>query len=1033
MFTHLQVASGFSFRYGTALPERLVAAAAELGMGALALTDRASLSGAVRFMKAAEAAGVKPIIGAQLGPVTVLAEPGGWGELCRAVSAGQVPVGSRHLVVLLSTLDQAELRRWQWLVPAENLRIAVTDHLVAGEGPGSSRHAARMLAFADRQRVPAVLTNAVRMVAKAEAPTADVLDSVRRLIPLSAIKRGNAEGYLKSPEAMAALAQKVSVAAGRADGRQLVDTTNALGERLALTGADIGMGITSLPEYRFIEASEADPRAELRARCEQGIRERFGVETPELRARLEDELRVIAGFDFERYFLTVGDVVRMVKARGIRVAARGSGAGSLVNYLLWISGVDPLRNGLVFERFLNPLRRKMPDIDIDVESARRLEVYDMIRERFGAERVACVGMVETYRVRHAIRDVGKALSLPANEVDVLAKAFPHIRAARARDALRELPELRKIGIDERRMGVLLNLVESLDGLPRHLAMHPCGVLIADATLGERTPLLPSPEGYPVSHFDKDDVDDLAMLKLDVLGVRMQSAIAHATELIKGQGAPDVDQLSPFTDPATYALIQRCDTIGCFQIESPGQRELIGKFQPDCFEDLIVDISLFRPGPVKADMVVPFLNARLGWNPPAYLHPSLKPVLAQTSGVVVYHEQVIQVFSVVTGCSLAEGEQARRALANPDQTGPTRQWFMTAAASRGYPQPVAEQIWQTLASFASFGFCKAHAAAFALPTYQSAWLKAHYPAEFFAGILTHDPGMYPKRLLLHHARLSGVPIRGVDVNQSKDVYTTEPVAGGGTAIRIPLTEVANISTSEVERIIAGQPYASLTDFHKRAQVSAPVLEALVLIGAFDSLYAAPSRRDLLLAAADLQRATPRQLTTTQLALELDDAVEDIRPSGLPPFAIEEQVAAELDYLGMDVTRHVLTERLEYLEGIGVTFAKDLLARSASASGRKEVLVAGVKVATQTPPVRSGNRVIFLTLDDSTGLVDVTFFADAQAKCAATVFNSWQLVCKGEIRRTGKRGISIRATECWDMGQAATAAPKKLWFASPGSAG
>ena len=339
----------------------------------------------------------------------------------------------------------------------------------------------------------------------------------------------------------------------------------------------------------------------MRARCEAGIGRRYAPDQHAVvQQRLADELGVIAQLGYASYFLTVADVVDLIGDMWVRAAARGSGAGSLVNYLLGVSGVDPLRYGLLMERFLSPLRQALPDIDIDVESARRTEVYERILERYTGNRCACVSMMDTYRVRHAIRDVGASLGMPMGEIDSIAKAFPHIRAKDARAALRELPELRASGLGEERLDVLFRLVEKLDGLPRHIAVHPCGVLLSDATLLDRTPVEASYLGFPMSQFDKDDVEDLGLLKLDVLGIRMQSAMAHAIDEVRRVDGLDIDiddeEQAPRDDPATYALIQSTKTLGMFQIESPGQRELVGKFAPETFEDIIIDISLFRPGP-----------------------------------------------------------------------------------------------------------------------------------------------------------------------------------------------------------------------------------------------------------------------------------------------------------------------------------------------------------------------------------------------------------------------------------------------------
>ena len=763
----------------------------------------------------------------------------------------------------------------------------------------------------------------------------------------------------------------------------------------------------------------------------------------------------ISMLGFATYFLTVAEVVDLTRAHGIRVAARGSGAGSLVNHLLGISGIDPMGHGLLMERFLTTLRRQLPDIDIDVESARRLEVYDAILERFGAERVACVSMMETYRVRHAIRDVGAALAFPPGEVDALAKAFPHIRARDARSALRDLPELRDSGLGRMtargELDYFWSLVEGLDRLPRHVAMHPCGVLLSDATLGDRTPIEPSAQGYPMSQFDKDDVEELGLLKLDVLGIRMQSALAHAIDEVQRVDGERIDlDAVPHDDPRAFALVQSTRTLGCFQIESPGQRELVGKFAPETFNDLIIDISLFRPGPVKSDMVTPFLKARQGWAEPLYIHDDLRPILAETYGVVVFHEQVLRIVATMTGCSLAEADETRRSMGSPDGQDDVRAWFYPAALAHGYDLPTVERVWEVLRAFASFGFCKAHAAAFALPTYQSAWFKAHHPAAFLAGVLTHDPGMYPKRLILDDARSLGIAVLGLDVNASDTTYTIEKVLPGdepppsilgapsrsapppelpdGRAygIRLSLADVKGMSEAEMERIVARRPYASLSDFWHRAAVSQPIAERLVLAGAFDSLYGIDrnpaglrrrgrvTRRDLLLQVADLARGGPRRTRVESEVEQLtfDALTVDAPPptSGLPEMGAAERVRAELEILGLDVSHHVVDFYTPMLDALGVVRSRDLLACRSKA----EILIAGVKVAVQTPPVRSGRRVIFLTLDDATGPVDAAFFEDAQGPYAAAVFGSWLLLVRGEVRRTGPRGISIRATGAWELG-------------------
>ena len=965
-------------------------------------------------------------------------------------------------------LADALIAPWREIF-GDSLRVEIVSHR-ARSGTLSTPVAARLLGWARERGITPVLAHAVRYAEPRQGRIVDVLDATRRLVALDERHRDrpNAQGFLASTAFMSDLADEIAQAAGagRRTSRDLLAAAFDLAGECALTPADLGIGEVIVPELDVVtpspspssssssssasvelrrdfgrnsarnstlgEARRAD--ALLRARCESALDRYLGAERIAARHRLEEELRTVMTLGFATYFLTVAEVVDLTRALGIRVAARGSGAGSLINHLLGISGVDPMRHGLLMERFLTPLRRELPDIDIDVESARRLEVYDAIIERFGTERVATVSMMETYRVRHAIRDVGAALAMPPGEIDALAKAFPHIRARGARQALIDLPELRDSGIGRMTARGELNhfwdLVEGLDGLPRHIAMHPCGVLLSDATLLDRTPVEPSAQGYPMSSFDKDDVETLGLLKLDVLGVRMQSALAHAvTEVERVDGKRiDLDAVT-LDDPAAYSLIQSTRTLGCFQIESPGQRELIGKFAPDNFNDIIIDISLFRPGPVKSDMVTPFLRARQGWNDPVYVHDDLRPVLTETYGVVVFHEQVLRIVATMTGCSLAEADETRRSMGSPEGQDDVRAWFYPAALAHGYDLPTVERVWEVLRAFASFGFCKAHAAAFALPTYQSAWFKAHHPAAFLSGVLTHDPGMYPKRLILDDARSLGIAILGLDVNQSGTTYAVEQAADGSYAIRISLADVKGMSEAEMERIVARRPYSSLADFWHRAAVSQPVVERLVLAGAFDSLHGISdsgvrrrgrvTRRDLLLQVADLARGAPRRARTESEVEQLtfESLAGDAPPpvTGLPELGPADRVRTELEVLGLDVSHHVVDFYAPMLDALSAL--RPPLVRSRDFLGLRsqaEILVAGVKAAVQTPPVRSGRRVIFLTLDDATGPLDAAFFDDVQGPYASTVFGSWLLLVRGELRRTGPRGVSLRATGAWDLG-------------------
>ncbi|MFM8944922.1 MAG: DNA polymerase III subunit alpha [Actinomycetota bacterium] len=1045
-FVHLDVRSAFSLKDGAFLPEELARRAAELGMRAVALTDRDGLYGAARFVTACEAVGVRPILGATLTlprgeEVVLLArDDRGYANLCALVSDAhllgerrapsvevvQVLARAAGLTCLLGPASppgrlaiagrhdaaRAALGPFREAFGAHAV-VAVRDHLA----PGSTAALRAMLRLADETDTPALATNGVRYLVPGDAFLADVLACMRDLAPLSERNAGrrNAEGFLKPSAAMRALFRE------RPD---LCDRTLAVAEACTF---DLGLGRLRFPRFPTPPGRSAGDL--LAARVRGGMADRGVRDTAAVRARLDLELATIDRLGYAAYFLTVADIVDDIRAMGIMCACRGSAAGSLVCYLTRISDVDPVRHDLSFERFLNPLREEPPDIDIDVESARREDVYDMVLSRHGEDRAACVAMVETFRARSAIREVGKALGLPEAELGVVARSFPHVRASGIREAIERLPELAGSNLGAGQLETLFRACERLDGFPRHLALHPCGIVLSDEDLLARVPLERSFRGHRMVQADKDDVERLGYLKLDVLGVRMLSAIRHCLdEVARVEGAKiDLDAI-PDDDPATFAAIRASDTIGCFQIESPGQRELLQKLQPERFEDLIVEISLFRPGPMKSDMIRPYLARRQGRAAPVYPHPDLRAALRETFGVIVYHEQVIRVIAVMGGYDLAEADRIRRNLHRDDLLPGMRAEFLA-------------RTWAAIEQFASFGFCKAHAAAFAVPTWRSAWLKTHHAAAFLAGVLTHEPGMYPRRFVLEDARRRGIAILPLDVNASEDAYTVEPV-GDGLGIRLGLRDVHGIAATEIDAILvarAARPFRGVDDLLERAAVSRPIAEALAHAGAFDAVGTG-TRRDALFAAMVADPVRPGE----QLGFALAPDV----PAGLPGYSDAERVRAELDVLGVDASRHLVSFFEPLLTELGVTRARDLRRRR----GGERLLVAGVKVASQTPAIRSGQRIIFLTLDDATGPIEVTVFESVQPRIARTVFGSAMLAVRGTLRRTGVAGTSIVAEDAWDLtalqrarrdGRLAealrapsappAAARRTFWHASPGSAG
>ncbi|MTA82443.1 MAG: DNA polymerase III subunit alpha, partial [Actinobacteria bacterium] len=558
-----------------------------------------------------------------------------------------------------------------------------------------------------------------------------------------------------------------------------------------------------------------------------------------------------------------------------------------------------------------------------------------------------------------------------------------------------------------------------------------------------SPMQPSGAGLPMSQFDKDDIDDVGLLKFDVLGVRMQSTLSYALREIKRMHGPraasagnlpldaayvkpdgsiELDAI-PHDDEPTFVAIRTANTLGMFQIESPGQRELIGKMQPDEYNDLIADISLFRPGPMKGNMVAPFLDAKHGFTQPDYLHPSFRYFLQDSYGVVIYHEHILRILHETMGVTLAEADELRRSMEKA--TSSIEAAFRTrttanidpATGKRKFTDRDVDRIWEVLKGFGSFGFCKAHGAAFALPTYQSAWLKTHYPAEFLAGLLTHDPGMYPRRLLLAEARRLGVPILPLDINASVDEYRVERVGNGALGVRLSIRDVHGISEPEIQRLLAGQPYSGITDVYTRARPSKTLMQRLALVGALDSLGAeldtdltrpAPTRGDVVARVRELTAKRPaKHDPENQLDFDIHD--RHLVPPGNADLTPAQRANVELRVLDMDATQHLIEAYRPMLDEYGITPASDLR----DLWNRSEVLVAGIRIATQTPPMRTGKRVVFISLDDGTGCADATFFEEAQERTGSLLFGTKMLLIKGRTRRTGEKGISIEAEQAWDL--------------------
>ena len=922
----------------------------------------------------------------------------------------------------------ARLAHWQRALPAGTVVLEIVCHLAESGTVGSVTPATRMLALAENAGLPAVLSNAVRYGTPDEAVTADLADAARFLLPLAELEtpQTNGQAWLKPAGAMRQVARMV-VDAGLHDNgalERLLGDTEQLADHCSLDPvSDIGLGRPRMPEARIIGVT-GDPVTELWRRARSGIAELYSASgsraVEAAHHQLAHEMKTVEHLGFASYFLTVSRVADIIRGMGIRIQARGSGVGSVLNYALHTSSVEPIANGLLWERFLSPERQTLPDIDIDVESARRHDIYREVFRAFGSDRVSLMSMTNAYRGRGAVRDAGLALGLPDAQINVIAKQMWRFNARDFRRALEEKPELEALATEVResqQLDLLVDLTAKLDRLPRHISVHPCGVILSDASLLDRTPVQASGMGLPMSQYDKHDMDPMGLIKLDILGVRMQSAMAHAVEehhRLTGESI-DLDRV-PLDDAKTFELIRSTRTLGIFQIESPGQMELVGKLQPEVFNDLTVEISLFRPGPMKNNMPLKYLQARHGEVAPDYIHPRFEPILRETKGVVIFHEQVMRLFDELTGCGLGKADVFRRHLGKPEQLPQIEEYLREKALARGFSVKVIDQIWTVLAGFGSFGFAKAHGAAFALPTYQSAWLKTHHPAAFLAGLLTHDPGMWPKDLIVAEARVLGVPVLPLDVQSSALDYRVEDLADGSQGIRLALPELVGSTEAERARIAQHQPFGSLQDFRDRVHPRRRTFEALARVGALDTFIGYDrARRHELLAHIQSLRGTAVVIRADQLAFEVELPVPRYsgdRAGAITSLELRGRTQTDLELLDLNlaVGSHQMKRFHSLFKELGVTPASEL----GNLPGGTEVLLAGVRRATNTPPMRGGRRVVFISLDDGTGPVaNVVFFHDAQERVGGQVFQTNYMLVRGRTRRSGAKGVSVTGENLWNL--------------------
>lgn len=1041
-FVHLHVHSPFSFLDGASSIDRLLEAAGALGLPAMALTDHDNVSGAVRWQRRALAAGLRPVQGAELTlaggwHLTLLATgPVGYANLCRLLTAahlGFVPEAGagfvrpedwntrrlnpqcslaalqRHAggIIALSGCRRGEVpalllkgRRAEAAAAARRYREIFGPgqfylELQDGRRPGDAGLNRALADLGAHLGIPLVATADVHYCTREEFPVHDLLTCVRTLTTLDdphPERRLNAENYLKSPAEMAAAFR---------------DYPEALANTLAIAEAcapALELERRLHPAFP-VPAGQSGPGL-LRELCYRGARERYGRLTCQVRERLEHELAIIARLGFADYFLLVWDVCRYARENGIRCAGRGSAADSAVAYCLQITDVDAIGRGLLFERFMSLERAETPDIDVDFDARHRDRVAEYVYRTYGHDKVAAVCTYNTFQARSALRDLGKAMGFPPDLLDFVARRLPPFAGAAEMAALaRRLPELRASGIPWEKLGTLLQACARVAGHPRFLGTHLGGLVISREPLVQVTPLQWSARGIPVCQFDKEYVEDLGLVKLDLLSLRTLGAVDDALRDINRERiVVDYGRLA-LDDPATYGLLNSGETIGVFQLESPAQRALQTRLGADRFEDLVASVAIIRPGPIKGNMVEPFLARRQGREPVQYLHPKLEPILAKTYGVVLFQEQVIEIATAIAGFTPGEADALRRVMTRArrqeDMLEIGRR-FVAKAVQQGVELAVAETIFSYIQGYASYGFCEAHAAAFGATAYKTAYLARHHPAEFFAALLSHQPmGYYPPNTLVWAARRRGIAILPLDINASRREWTV-PHPG---AMRCGLGQVAGLSRRSLDAILAereaGGPFTGLSAFIRRVPaVARDEAEQLILAGAFDPV--APNRRELLwqlphaLAAARAPGADGLAIPAPA------PAVPGAR--ALPDFSPWERLVREYQILGIMAGPHAMSFVREHLRAEGYATA----AAVRQLEHGSTVRVAGLVLRPHRPPTRSGRIVVFLMLEDETGMVDVTVFADVYMRYGHLIFQEPRppLAVLGRVERRGQ-GVSVTA--------------------------
>ncbi len=1035
-FVHLHNHTEYSLLDGAARVKDLIAAAKSMNMPALAITDHGVMYGVTDFYKGCLKEGIKPIIGCEVyvAPRTrfdreprkddsayhlvLLAENmEGYHNLCKLVSyayldgfyykprvdkellrqyskgiiclsaciAGEIPQA-----ILANQIEEAYrlTKEYRDIFGADNFFLEIQDHGMEEEKKSNRA----IIQIAKELDIPLVCTNDIHYVRKQDAKAHDILLCVqtgRKRADEDRMSFASDEFYLKSEEEMALLFGEYPEA---------MSNTLKIAERcnLEFTFGKLYLPIFQVPEGYTIPSY-------LRKLCEDGMHRRYPEITPELRERLEYELGIIEKMDFPGYFLIVWDMINFARTKGIPVGpGRGSGAGSIVAYALGITDIDPIRYHLIFERFLNPERVSPPDIDTDFCFNRRGEVIEYLVERYGSSRVCQIITFGTMQAKAAVKDVARVLDMPFDEANQLAKLIPAELGITLQKALEKSQELRELKDSNPLVNEVIEIAMQLEGIPRHASTHAAGVVIAQKDVMEYVPVQKTADGFVTSQFAKEQVEEWGLLKMDLLGLRNLTIIADAVENIKHNQGLEIDIRNiPMDDKKTYEMLAKGDSGGVFQLESDGMRNILRNLKAERIEDIIALVALYRPGPLGSGMVEDFINRKHGTTKVTYPHPLLEPILKETYGVILYQEQVMQIASAMAGFTLGEADLLRRAMGKkkPQVLLGMKAKFLEGAKAKGISEKVASDVFALMEYFAGYGFNKSHSAAYAVVTYQTAWLKANYPVEYMAAMLTNNMGdMDRVAELIEECRHCGIQILPPDINESRDGFTV-----AGCNIRFGLAAVKNVGKEAIGAIIQEReengPYTTLVDFCGRQLVNRKMLESLISCGAMDCMgYKRSQMLAVMEKALEIGRRINQDRDDMQMSLfdfGLDmgqDHAAELEIPDMEEFPDQQLLALEKDMIGFYISGHPLKEYEEILRKKKVEPIADIIAQKDHDS---EVKMGGLITYVRPLLTKKGDNMAMFTIEDMTHSIKCLMFPRAFEKYRALLAEGQVVIAGGRV--------------------------------------